>query len=250
VKAAARFYAPDMAAESGTIALPEDEANHLVRVLRLRAGDTVHVLNGRGLLREALVASASKAGVKLELGATIPAAVESRARVTLAQALLKGDKMDDVVRDAAMAGAAAIQPVVTAHTEPSVVRAAERRADRWRTIAIGSAKQSGRAVVPSIGAPLLLDAALGLPADARVALVEPSAAPHAPALLSRADPPATALIFAGPEGGWSSDEVGAFERAGAALVTLPGPTWRADAIGLIAIVLADVMWCGRDGWPL
>jgi 16S rRNA (uracil1498-N3)-methyltransferase len=249
VKAAARFYAPDMAAESGTIALPEDEANHLVRVLRLGPGDTVHVLNGRGLLREALVASASKAGVSLELGPAIPAAVESRVHVTLAQALLKGDKMDDVVRDAAMAGVAAIQPVVTAHTEPSVVRAAERRLDRWRTIAIGSAKQSGRAVVPSIGAPLQLDAVLTLPADDRVALVEPSAATRASAGLARADSPSTALIFAGPEGGWSPDEVDTFARSGATLLTLPGPTWRADAIGLIAIVIADIAWHGRDGWP-
>ena len=243
-----RFYAPDLTAESATIALPDDEANHLVRVLRLGPGDAVHVLNGRGLLREAHVVSASKAAVTLDLGAAIPAAVESRVRVTLAQALLKGDKMDDVIRDAAMAGAAAIQPVVTAHTEPSVIRAAERRQDRWQTIAIGSAKQSGRAVVPTIGAPVRLDAALAMPVGARVALVEPSATRAPSALRSLAAPPASAFLFAGPEGGWSQEEVEAFARAGAALVTLPGPTWRADAIGLIAIVLADIAWRGRDGW--
>ena len=148
MKGRPRFYAPDMTADSAVVTLPDDEAAHLVRVLRLGPGDAVHVLDGRGLLREAQVASASKAAVTLDLGAAIPAAVESRVRVTLAQALLKGDKMDDVVRDAAMAGAFAIQPIVTAHTEPSILRAAERRHDRWRTIAIGSAKQSGRAVVP------------------------------------------------------------------------------------------------------
>ena len=237
-----------MTAVSATVALPEDEANHLLRVLRLGAGDAVHALNGRGLLREARVASASKAGVTLELGAALPAAVESRVHVTLAQALLKGDKMDDVVRDAAMAGASAIQPVITAHTEPSVIRAAERRGDRWRTIAIGSAKQSGRAVVPSIAAPVRLDAALAMPADARVALVEPSATREPSAQRSLGDPPESAVLYAGPEGGWSPEEVDAFARAGATLVTLPGPTWRADAIGLIAIVLADIAWQGRDGW--
>ena len=239
-----------MTAVSTTVALPEDEANHLVRVLRLGAGDAIHVLNGRGLLREARVASASKAGVTLELGRQIAGAVESRVHVTLAQALLKNDKMDDVVRDAAMAGASAIQPVITAHTEPSVIRAAERRGDRWQAIAIGSSKQSGRAVVPTIGAPVRLDAALAMPADARVALVEPSAAREPSALRLLADPPASAFLFAGPEGGWSQEEVDAFARAGAALFTLPGPTWRADAIGLIAIVLADVAWRGRDGWEL
>ena len=237
-----------MTADSPAVTLPDDEAAHLVRVLRLGAGDAVHVLNGRGLLREAHVVSASKAAVTLDLGGAIPAAVESRVRVTPAQALLKGDKMDDVIRDAAMAGASSIQPVITAHTEPVVIRAAERRSERWRTIAIGSAKQSGRAVVPSIAAPVRLEAALALPADARVALVEPSASSHPSRLAPGAAPPATAVIFAGPEGGWSSDEVRAFEHSGASLVTLPGPTWRADAIGLIAIVLADIAWHGRDGW--
>jgi len=243
-----RFYAPDMTADSPAVTLPDDEAAHLVRVLRLGPGDAVHVLNGRGLLREARVASASKASVTLDLGAAIPAAVESRVRVTLAQALLKGDKMDDVVRDAAMAGAAVIQPVVTARTEPSVIRAAGRRQDRWQTIAIGSAKQSGRAVVPTLGAPLPLADVLSRTADARIALVEPSASSGAAFVNAGGATPATATLFVGPEGGWSPEELQAFSAAQVTCVTLPGPTWRADAIGLIAIVLADIAFRGRDGW--
>jgi 16S rRNA (uracil1498-N3)-methyltransferase len=250
VKSRPRFYAPEMAAESTTVDLPTDEAQHLVRVLRLGAGDEVHLLNGHGLLREARIVSASKTNVTLEIGAVIPAAVESRVRVTLAQALLKGDKMDDVVRDAAMAGAAVIQPLMTAHTEPAVVRAAARRRDRWRTIAVGSAKQSGRAVVPEIAAPLALAEALTIMSGARIAFVEPTAATGAATLEATAEAPESAMLFVGPEGGWSADEVRAFERAGVRLVTLPGPTWRADAIGLIALVLADLIWHGRDGWPV
>jgi 16S rRNA (uracil1498-N3)-methyltransferase len=243
-----RFYAPDMTADSPVVTLPDDEAAHLVRVLRLGPGDAVHVLNGRGLLREAHVASASKAAVALDLGDAIPAAVESRLQVTLAQALLKGDKMDDVVRDAAMAGAFAIQPIITAHTEPSVIRAAERRHDRWRTIAIGSAKQSGRAVIPTIEAPLPLADVLSRTADARIVFVEPSASGAAGFIPPSAASPVTATLFVGPEGGWSPEELEAFSATPVTRVTLPGPTWRADAIGLIAIVLADIAFRGRDGW--
>ena len=61
----------------------------------------------------------------LDLGAVTPAAVESRVVLTLAQALLKGDKMDDVVRDAVMLGVAEVQPLVTERTE--VTRAADHR---------------------------------------------------------------------------------------------------------------------------
>jgi 16S rRNA (uracil1498-N3)-methyltransferase len=239
-----------MTADSFVVTLPADEAAHLVRVLRLGPGDQVQALNGRGLLREGRVSSASKSGVTFDLGDAVTAAVESRVRVTLAQALLKGDKMDDVVRDAAMAGAFAIQPIVTAHTEPSVIRAAERRHGRWQTIAIGSAKQSGRAVVPAIGAPLPLANVLSRTADARIVFVEPSAAAATGFLTSSAASPVTATLFVGPEGGWSAEELQAFSAAHVTRVTLAGPTWRADAIGLIAIVLADIAMRGRDGWGL
>jgi len=248
MKGRPRFYAPDMTADSAVVTLPDDEAAHVIRVLRLGPGDAVHVLDGRGLLREAQVASASKAGVTLDLGAAIPAAIESRVRVTLAQALLKGDKMDDVVRDAAMAGAFAIQPIVTGHTEPAVIRAAERRHDRWQAIAIGSAKQSGRAVIPTIAEPLPLANVLSRTADARIVFVEPSAPGPAGFLAPSAATPVTATLFVGPEGGWSPDELQAFSAAQVMRVTMPGPTWRADAIGLIAIVLADIAFRGRDGW--
>jgi 16S rRNA (uracil1498-N3)-methyltransferase len=248
MKGRPRFYVPDMSADSAVVTLPDDEAAHLLRVLRLGAGDAVHVLNGRGLLREAHVASASNAAVMLDLGAVIPAAVESRIHVTLAQALLKGDKMDDVVRDAAMAGAIAIQPIVTAHTEPSAIRAAERRHARWQTIAIGSAKQSGRAVVPTIGEPLPLADVLSQTADARIVFVEPSASSGTAFVSPGGATRATATLFIGPEGGWSPEELQAFSAAQVTRVTLPGPTWRADAIGLIAIVLADIAFRGRDGW--
>jgi 16S rRNA (uracil1498-N3)-methyltransferase len=87
-------------------------------------------------------------------------------------------------------------------------------------------------------------------AGERIALVEPSAASGNAAFRRTAAPPADATLFVGPEGGWSADEIRVFEAAGAALVTLPGPTWRADAIGLIALVLADVAWRGRAGWGL
>ena len=80
-----------------------------------------------------------------------------RVPVTLAQAVLKGASMDDVVRDAAMMGVCAIVPLVTAHT---VARKATspHGADRWRRIALASAKQCRRARIPEVGEPVAFDA--------------------------------------------------------------------------------------------
>ena len=72
-------------------------------------------------------------------------------QLTLVASVLKGDKMDDVVRDAVMLGVAAIQPVVSERSETSMAAMARSgRVARWQRIAVSSAKQCGRAVVPPI----------------------------------------------------------------------------------------------------
>src|SRR5688500_15066037 len=100
-----------------TVLLPKDEAEHLVRVLRLAPGDTVAVFDGRGLERLAKVITADRRDVRVQLLSRVDPAVEATVPLTLVQAVLKGDKMDDVVRDAVMLGVAAVQPIVTTRTE-------------------------------------------------------------------------------------------------------------------------------------
>ncbi len=87
----------------------------------------------------------------MQLLSRIEPAAEAAVPVTLVQAVLKSDKMDEVVRDAVMLGVAAVQPLVTKRTETTVaslIRGA--KVDRWRRVAIASVKQSRRAVVPAI----------------------------------------------------------------------------------------------------
>ena len=116
----ARFFAPAAGVPGDRILLPVDEAEHLTRVLRLSSGDRVRVFNGRGAEFEAVVDAADREGVRLTIGAPCVPAPEPRVAITLAQAVLKGDKMDDVVRDAVMMGVAAIHPIVTARSEISL----------------------------------------------------------------------------------------------------------------------------------
>src|SRR5215470_6415014 len=112
-----RFFAPTLDVGDETVALPRDEAEHLVRVLRLGVGDTVAVFDGRGHEWTARVTSVVRRDVRVQLIARIEPAAEPAVHLTLAQAVLKGDKMDDIVRDAVMLGVAAVQPLVTARTE-------------------------------------------------------------------------------------------------------------------------------------
>ena len=244
----ARFLVPGAYASGDVVALPDAEAQHLTRVLRLRAGDGVRVFDGRGREFAATVTSTSKAGASVRVGESHAPAPEPRVAITIAHAVLKGDKMDDVVRDAVMIGAAAIQPVVTERTEVTLETLRRgRRRERWERVAVSSAKQCGRAVVPSIGEPLAFDAlpdALGsrrLPEPAFM-LVEPGAAGPSQAL-SEIDvtPPREAMLVIGPEGGWTTGEV---DRAAAVcrLIRLGGRTLRADAMSTVAIAALFAVW--------
>jgi 16S rRNA (uracil1498-N3)-methyltransferase len=246
-----RFYAPDFTADRG-VQLPDDEAQHLARVLRLKPGDTIAIFNGKG--REALARVETVDARKVVVRALEPRqpAAEPRVALTLAQALLKSDKMERVIRDAVMLGVAAVQPFVSRRTD--VPRAALRtgvRQERWDRTVVSSVKQSGRAVVPPVREAVdfreLLKnvSARNAAAQNSLMFVEPSAAKSAAVRELRAlegTPPQHATILIGPEGGWDPEEVEAAADVGVTLVTFGSRTLRADAAGAAAIVVLQYIW--------
>jgi 16S rRNA (uracil1498-N3)-methyltransferase len=244
----ARFHAPHAATVGDLISLPADEVEHLTRVLRLTVGAHIRVFDGRGHECLAVVEEVTKSDVRVRVGDPVQPAPEPRVAMTLVQAVLKGDKMDDIVRDAVMMGVAAIQPMVTARTEaPIAALDRGRRRERWQRIAISSAKQCGRAVVPAILERRALDEivrslAAASPRSAALMLVEPGAAPGAVRLGDLdLEPPAQATVLIGPEGGWTQQEI---EQGSTCcrLITLGGRTLRADAMPLVALAALFTRW--------
>ena len=221
--------------------LSDDEARHLAQVLRLDVGDEVAVFDGAGREFRARVERVARDGADLRLLEEFPAAPEPAVRLTLAQAVLKGEKMDDVVRDATMMGVAAIEPLVTEHTAAHMkagTRArsagAGSRSRRRSSAAARWCRRSARARA----------FAEWLPrddAEMRVLLVEPSAAVEGhPVSTLGGSRPASASLLVGPEGGWSVAEIEAAVRAGCVPITLGRRTLRADAVPIVAIGAAAV----------
>lgn len=239
-----RFHVPAVSATSGHVELPKDEAEHLSRVLRLRVGDEVDVFDGRGTLWRAEVVHVGKKTAAVRPMVEIEAAPELKVRLSLVISVLKGDKLDGVVRDAVMLGVASIRPVVSERSDISLAAMARSaRIRRWQRIAVASAKQCGRAVVPEIreAAPLewyfneIVD-------DARVMCVEPSAA-LGDVLPVHEVPQARAVdVIVGPEGGWAVSEVAAAHDSGAMLMSLGARTLRADAVPIIALTALLTTW--------
>lgn len=243
-----RFYAPGAAHTDDVVALPPDEAQHLTRVLRLKAGASIRVFNGHGTEFDAVVERAGKEPVLVRLGQTREAVREAQVAVTLAQAVLKRDRMDDVVRDAVMIGVTSIQPIVTSRIEVNSA-ALERghRRERWERVAVSSAKQCGRAVVPPVLEPVSLESLIRTLLDSWLAgpsllLVEPGASKAAVALRALdVEPPKSATVVVGPEGGWTPDEIEAASTV-CRLVTLGGRTLRADTMALVALAALYARW--------
>lgn len=199
------FVAPDEAV-GDSFPLPASIGRQVQRVLRLRDGDRLVLLTGDGMA----------ATCRLDGGACVverreAAAGEPAHRLTIAQALLKGDALEEVVQQGTELGVATFRLVLS---ERCVVRElSERKLLRLRTIARESAEQSERAVVPSVESPVPLRAVL---APGAVLLAER----HDGRRLRDLAPPHTVVI--GPEGGFTQTELNAAEGLGVALASL-GP---------------------------
>ena len=240
-----RFFAPSITAGDEIVTLPRDEAEHLTRVLRLTIGDTVSVFDGRGRECLARVISTEGREVRVQVLSPIEPAAEPAVSLTLVQAVLKGEKMDDVVRDAVMLGAFAIQPIVTRRTETSVAALLTgARPDRWRRIALAAVKQSRRAVLPEIRSPLSFEDLLDAPPALRLMLVEPTVSTDVEPMsaLAESPRPAAVAVLVGPEGGWTEEECTAARGRGARLMTLGHRTLRADAVPVAAISVLQYLW--------
>jgi len=201
--------------------IPPGIAHRVARVLRLRDGDEVLLLDGLG------------GEVRARLEAADCVVVERRAaggepshRLTVWQALLRGDHLEPVIRHGTELGIASFNLFIS---ERCVARdLSPRRLERLRAVAREAAEQSERGVVPQVAAPIPYAEALRSAAPGAVLLFER----HDGKRLTAMGPPPG--IFIGPEGGFSPDEVEAAERAGLAIAGLGPRILRSETVAVAA----------------
>lgn len=233
-----RVYLPD-AEEGAERQLPGDEGAHLTRVLRLGSGDAVRVFDGAGAEFEAEITGVTRSAVHVRVGNPAESAIEPPVRLTVAPALIKGEGFDEIVRDAVMMGAAAVRPIVT---ERTVVKSRAVMQERWQRVALAAVKQSGRAVLPVVDAPVTVDQLLATDASAaQFVFVEPSA----DILVSDAralEAPASALVVIGPEGGWAPAELQLFKDRAMTFVRIGGRTITSERATIAALAVLTAVW--------
>lgn len=241
-----RFYAPPVALspDAGTITLDADEARHLRDVLRLRRGDEVFVFDGEGREYHCRVEETGRKSATLSVVSEVkPSRPESPLSLTVAPALLKGEKLDLVVQKATELGVSRIVPVMTKLSDVRVRDAldAERRTARLRRIALEAAKQSGRARVPLVDAPVAFASLLASHAsdaeELRLMFSERGGRGLFETFTQADARPATVTVLVGSEGGWTDEEITRARDAGWSVITLGGRTLRAETAAIAVTAL-------------
>ena len=232
---APRFYTPDTRFEVGSpAALTQKARHHAGRVLRMVAGETAVLFDGKGTQASGPI-SFDEQGASILVEEVSTPAVESPVQTILLQSLVALEKMDWILEKAVETGVAKI---IVFPSERSVVKLpAERLAKRlthWQDVIVGACEQCGRSVVPALAFQKNLEAALGS-ADAPVRYILSPGGSQAPKLTEL-----QAVAFAaGPEGGFSAQEISLACSLGWQPALIGPRVLRTETAGLVAITLAN-----------
>jgi 16S rRNA (uracil1498-N3)-methyltransferase len=219
-----RFFVASVALTANRFPIPNAIDHQVRRVLRLRDGDEITLLDGLG----------SEVQCRLEGGDCVVlerrvASGEPKHQLTVWQALLKGDHLEPVIRHGTELGIARFGLFVS---ERCVVREiSPRKLERLSAVAREAAEQSERGIVPPVDEPIPFAEALRAAAAGSVLLFERNEGKR----LTEMDPPTS--VFIGPEGGFSPGEVAAAERAGLAIAGL-GPRILRSETAAVAVAAA------------
>jgi 16S rRNA (uracil1498-N3)-methyltransferase len=224
------------------ILLPEQAGEHVARVLRLERGHPLIVFNGDGREYDARLASLAKRAVTAEITTMREADREAPLKLTLAQGIARGEKMDWILQKATELGVARIVPLMTERTEVRLdEERAERRLAHWTSVIASACEQCGRNRLPVLEPPKKLDrwlGALGTESGQRLALL-PEGDIHLRQLRQMDN---GALLVVGPEGGFSAHDVALLAQCGFRGLRLGPRILRTETAGVAALAALQALY--------
>ncbi len=225
------FYLSAAVTDDENVVIDREEARHISRVLRHRPGDRVHATDGLGVEYELELREVTPDRVVGVVRSRRNRPREPRCRLTLAQAILKGDGLERIVDGAVQLGVSRFIPVRTKRT---VVGLSDLKRSRLRKVAVKAIKSSTGTVLPDIAGPVTLEELVGNPGayDQCVVAYEDEAERSLGDVLDREA--GSTLLIVGPEGGFEPEEISTLEKAGVRAFSLGHRRLRADTAGVVA----------------
>lgn len=221
-----------------TMLLRGEELRHL-RARHIALGEQIIVGDGAGAERDAVVKAIHRDRAEIRYLTPLRQRIVSGVRITLAQALLKGDKLDWIVEKATELG---VDRVVLFESERVVAGMSGTRLDRLRRLAQSAAKQCQRAQVPNINAPLTWPAMLNESRDSHRLVFWEEAATPLREVVRTLSTPGHVVVVVGPEGGLTQGEVETAQAAGCHILSLGEHILRAETAALAAVALCAHVW--------
>src|SRR5579863_113040 len=227
-------------------ALVGAHADHLIRVLRARVGQDFDIATG-AVVRRGRITSLTNDRVEFELAEEI--STSGLPQITLLLAVFKFDRMEWAIEKCTELGVSRIIPVIAQRTDAHLASASAKRVERWQRIARQASEQSRRAAPPEIVTPIKLSESLSFLESTRIVLAESEdhtllrdvLVSHMAGAAAKSE---QFVLAIGPEGGWTEDELAAFQRAGWISASLGDTILRAETAAIAATaVVASALQC-------
>ena len=238
-----RFFVPPEWLQHEPIVLTGPLAHQLGRVLRVKPGDHITLLDNTGWAYEIEITRVTGDQTLARLVSKAQPRTEPMTRLILYQALTREKKFDWALQKGVELGVAAFAPLLT---ERGLLNRAEQvrelKSERWGRIVTEAAEQSGRARLPELWpVQTVAEACAALPPSATALIACPgeSLTLHDLEYTWRRSLPREVRLLIGPEGGFTAVEVALARRAGVTPISLGPRTLRTETAGLAtaAIVL-------------
>ena len=222
--------------ENTDVFVKDDEAIHIIKVLRYKQGDTFEICNNTGKVAVARIESLTNKNLIAKIISVGISENEPKRHMFVFQGLSKGTKMELVVQKATELGAYAIVPV---KMDYSVVKLKDEisKTERWQKIAVEAAKQCKRAIVPLVYKPVEFSEAIGMLNNLDLAILpyECEKDGSLKTLLNKHSDANSIGFIIGPEGGFSKSEVEIADSAGISKVTLGKRILRTETAAIVTL---------------
>lgn len=230
-----RFFIPQLYAAE--MIIKDVDAKHISKVLRMQPGDKIQIVSDDGVTAIAEIVSLQADNVVVRCLEKLAESHEPSVKITLAQGLAKGEKMDFIIQKAVEMGASSIVPVAMEH---SVVRLegakADKKVERWQKIAEAAAKQSKRDIIPQVQPVQTMQQMLtNNDLQHKIIAYECEDRLGLKTALQSCDKLQELLLIIGPEGGISEFELELARKNGAVPVSLGKRILRAETAGVVAL---------------
>lgn len=236
-----RLFVDEVLSDRGTLELNEEDSHYISQVLRMRTGEEITVVDGKGLEYRCSVSEIGKKKVILDVGEGRDNSSEPPFKVTLFQSVSKGERMDLTIQKATELGVYEIVPVLSERCVVKLDKDTKGKIDRWQKIALEASRQSGRGIVPTVTSPMSFSDAIDKIKSYDLALFpwEEETEKGLKSALREFKGERIAL-FVGPEGGYEQKEADDAVSKGALRVTLGPRILRTETAG--AAVLAMIVY--------